>query len=437
MVMACMCCDNPSMANKTRAVGNSVDAEIARAGGPYGSALDLPSMAQLLAQIKAMKIITRFVLRKQRQSMVDLEKEVRKLAAMVDGFYELLGPRNWVFHDELNVAVVERLLGLPADEAERALIDWYKDSEALRFMVRRLGRFPELQIRMKLIDRAEADLHEGRYYASVLTLLSVMDGFVNDLERGERRGLHARKADEMLAWDSVVGHHMGLAHAHLTFTKPFFKTSSEPVTELYRHGIVHGMLTNFDNDVVAAKAWNRLFAVGDWATSLQKQKDEPKPRPSWRELAGQIRESVEAKKALNQWRPWTAQRGDTAFDADEVVGLSRDFLAAWQARNFGRMAELMSPLVASETLGKTAGEVREAYHEKILNGFGLDRVDHQAAALAYVDLDMTIGPDRLRGRMRWTRCGPDGVTVTPNRPGVWRLMTWTSDAIVYERRDRR
>jgi hypothetical protein len=394
-------------------------------------------MAELLAQIKAMKIITRFVLRKQRQSMVDLEKEVRKLAATVDGFYELLGSRNWVFHDELNVAVVERLLGLPADEAERALIDWYKDPEALRFMVRRLGRFPELQIRMKLIDRAEADLYEGRYYSTVLALLSVMDGFVNDLERGERRGLHAREADEMVAWDSVVGHHMGLAHAHLTFTKPFRKTSSEPVTELYRHGIVHGMLTSFDSDIVAAKAWNRLFAVCDWATSRQKQRDEPKSRPSWRELAGQIRENAEAKKALNQWRPWSAQRGDTAFHADEVVGLSRDFLVAWQARNFGRMAELMSPLVASETLGKTAGEVREAYFEKILSGFDLERVDYQAAALAYVDVDMTIGPDRLVGRMRWTRGGPDGVTVTPNRPGAWRLMTWTSDAIVYERRDRR
>jgi hypothetical protein len=201
MVIARMCCDNHGMGNKTRAVGNSVDVEIARAGGPYGSALDLPSMAKLLAQIKAMKIITRFVLRKKRQSMVDLEREVRNLAAMVDGFYELLGSRNWVFHDELNVAVIERLLGLPADEAERALIDSYKDPQALRFMVRRLGRFPELQVRMELIDRAEADLHEGRYYATVLTLLSVMDGFVNDLERGERRGLHAREAEEMVAWD--------------------------------------------------------------------------------------------------------------------------------------------------------------------------------------------------------------------------------------------
>ena len=259
---------------------------------------------------------------------------------------------------------------------------------------------------------------------------------MNDVDRGERRGLHARDADEMGAWDSVVGHHMGLTHAHLSFTKPFRKTSNEPVTELYRHGIVHGMLTNFDNDIVAAKAWNRLFAVCDWATSRQKQKDGPKPRPSWREIAGQFRENAEAKKALSRWRPWSAKRGDAAFDTDEVVRLSRDFLEAWQARNFGRVAELLSPLVASETPGKTAGQVREEYTEKSLNGFDLDRVDHSAAAVARVDVDLSLGPDRVLGRMRWTRGGPDGRGVTPNQAGAWRLTTWTSDAIARERRDR-
>jgi hypothetical protein len=396
----------------------------------------MPSVAKLLAQIQGMKLITRVVARGQRQTVVDAERELRELAATVDRFYELLGPHNWVFHDDLNVPVIDRLLMLPVDEAERALIDWYKDPEALRFPVGRLARFPELRIRIELIERARVDYQEGRYYATVLTLLSVMDGFVNDVDRSERRGLHAREADEMGAWDSVVGHHMGLTHAHESFTKTFRKTSSEPVTELYRHGIVHGMLTNFDNDIVAAKAWNRLFAVCDWATSRQNQKAEPKPRQSWREIAGQFRESAEAKKALDHWRPWSAQRGDADFEADEVVGLSRDFLAAWQARNFGRMAELLSPLVASETPGKTAGQIREEYAETGLSSFDLELVNHSAAAVAYVDVALTSGPDTVLGRMRWTRGGPDGRTVTPNRPGAWRLMAWTRNAIVRERRDR-
>jgi hypothetical protein len=410
--------------------------EIARSAGPYGSALDLPSVISLLTQIQGMKLITRFVLRNQRQSMLDLEREVRKLAGMVDRFYELLGPRNWIFHDALDVPTVERLLALPADQAERALIDWYNDPEALRFPVGRLDRFPQLQVRMGLIKMAEADFHAGRYYATVLALLSVMDGFVNDIDTAERKGLHAREAEDMTAWDSVVGHHMGLTRAHASFTRSFHKTSSEPVTELYRHGIVHGVLTNFDNDVVAAKAWNRLFAVADWATSLEKQKAEPKAHSSWRETWNQLRENAEAKKALDIWRASSAEQGDATFDSDEVVLQTRDFLAAWQDRNFGRMAEFMSPLVAARTLGRTAGQVREEYSDKILTRFDLERVDHAAAALTYVDVALSLGPDRLLGRMRWTRSGPDGRTVTPNRPGVWRLMSWTVSSIVHERRDR-
>ena len=128
---------------------------------------------------------------------------------------------------------------------------------------------------MPLVEHAREDYFNGRYYSVVLVLFSVMDGFVNDVDTSQRRGLHARDPSEMSAWDSVVGHHLGLSHAHAEFTKSTFKTSDEPVVELHRNGIVHGTLVNYDNVVVATKAWNRLFAVADWARSLAKEKAEP------------------------------------------------------------------------------------------------------------------------------------------------------------------
>ncbi len=120
-------------------------------------------------------------------------------------------------------------------------------------MIMPLNRFPAMQSRMDLIEKARVDYQEGRFYSTVLVLLTVMDGFVNELDAHRRRGLHAREPDELNAWDSVVGHHLGLAHAHKTFTKTTSKTSSEPVFELHRHGILHGTLLNYDNPVVAAK----------------------------------------------------------------------------------------------------------------------------------------------------------------------------------------
>lgn len=62
---------------------------------PYGSALDLPSVAEMLRQIQGYKLITRVIGRKHRGELLDLERKVRELAGLVDRFYELLGPRNW------------------------------------------------------------------------------------------------------------------------------------------------------------------------------------------------------------------------------------------------------------------------------------------------------------------------------------------------------
>lgn len=46
----------------------------------------------------------------------------------------------------------------------------------------------------------------------------------NDLDTATRQGLHARPMEDMVAWDSVVGHHLGLSHAHQSFVKGFYKT---------------------------------------------------------------------------------------------------------------------------------------------------------------------------------------------------------------------
>lgn len=393
-------------------------------------------MAEMLTQLQGMKLLTRFVARDQRRALLELEDQIRGLAAAVDRFYELLGPRNWVFHDDLDVTLVERLIALLPDQAERVLIDSYRDPEQMRFKVRRLGRFPELRIRMPLIEKAEADFHAGRHYATVLALLSVMDGFVNDVERDQRKGLHAREAGEMVAWDSVVGHHMGLAHAHKTFVKTIRKTSDEGVYELYRHGIVHGMLTNYDNDVVSAKAWNRLFAVADWATSREKAQAPRKERPSWRELSRSIAENARTKEALDQWRPSSTAAGEPDFDADEVVAVSREYLTSWQAKNYGRMADLLSPLIGGATIRETAGQVREEHEGSSLRSFDLERVEHTAPAVARVDVALDVDVSVVQGTMRWIRSASDGMGVAPNETGSWRLMTWTVASMTAERRDK-
>ena len=135
----------------------------------------------------------------------------------------------------------------------------------------------EFENRREVLELARADYDASRFHSVVLALIPVMDGFVNDVDKTLRKGLHARDSAEMNPWDSVVGHHMGLARVHRkVFTKPFRKSSDARVENVFRHGILHGLLTNFNNEVVATKCWNLLFALDDWADALGR----PPARPN-------------------------------------------------------------------------------------------------------------------------------------------------------------
>ncbi len=250
---------------------------------------------------------------------------------LVDGFYALLGSRHWIFHDSLNTDMVRRAITRPVDEAEETLIAYYKEPQSLRFMLSRLSLHSEVRPRKELIDRAVDDYEAGRYYATVLVLLAVMDGFVNDVDTHERRGLHARSDEEMAPWDGVAGHHLGLGSAHRTFTKTFGRTSNKEVHELYRNGIVHGMLTNFDNVIVATKAWNRLFAVGDWATRRKEETKSEEPRSSWSEVIGQLAENDRVKKAIAAFEPRTVS-DPAELMTEPLYACARGFLERGKKR---------------------------------------------------------------------------------------------------------
>jgi len=387
----------------------------------------------MLQQIEGGKLLTRFIARDQRATLVELERQVRQHVTVIDRFYAVLGPRNWIAHDELPMPLLEAIGGMAADDAERQLIGYYRDPENLERLSRRLSH-PELRVRSPLIERAKSEFVSGRFNTCVLLLLGVMDGFVNDVDASRRRGLHARDPDEMVAWDSVGGHHLGLAHAHASFTKTFKKTSTDEIRELYRHGIVHGMLVNYDNEYVGAKAWNRLCAVRDWATSMRKAAEPPKPQPSFMDTIRKIDHNRRTREALDAWAPSEVIAGGEGFDTDAVVVASRAYLDGWMTRNYGAMGALVAQMVAEDTPGKTAGMVRETFAEELLAGYQLQRVSHTAAAVAIVDVILRIGGKEMEGAMRWIRHGEDGTAVAPNEAGRWALMSWTKWGMIQDRR---
>ncbi|MGA5703128.1 hypothetical protein [Peterkaempfera bronchialis] len=315
------------------------------------------------------------------------------------------------------------------EEAESVLIDHYNDPERLLYLTIGLKRLPAMRKRLELVEKAKADYFAGRYYSTVHVLLSVMDGFVNEFET-IRKGLHARQTEELKAWDSVVGHHMGLTRAHRTFTKGRSATNEEPVHELYRNGIVHGSILNYDNIVVATKAWNRLMAVADWARAREKEQQPPPKKPTWRELFGRLAEQGRTNKALAAFEPYQLTSEDEEFATHPVHIAASGFLTAWAACNFGAMTALVTADVHKKHGNAAPRQVRLAFTEHELSAFTISGLDVRAAAMCMAAVELTAPDGTARSiRLRWIREDESGQPVpTPLEGGTWRLYTWAPAA---------
>lgn len=236
---------------------------------PYGSAHDLPSVIEMRQMLAGMKLLTRVVARDQRKSLLQLEQEMNGLFDLVDRFYAILGDRHWIFTDHLPVSEVETLLASATtpDDAEEGLIGIISDRVCGAYWQMGLNGNEAMRARRHGLERARQHYVAERWDSCALGLATIMDGFINDVEPDVRRGLHAREPEEMVAWDSLAGHHMGLTAVMPVFLRTFKRRHEEEVFELHRHGIVHGTVVSYDNKIVASKAWNMLAAVVDWSTA--------------------------------------------------------------------------------------------------------------------------------------------------------------------------
>ena len=397
-----------------------------RGQSPYGSARDLPSYQELARQIQGGKLLTRFIARKQRSKFLEIEHTLNRLVAVVDRFYDRLGPRNWVFHESLNVSAVEEILNQTAnsEEAEQRFIELYRDEGGLPFWIRWTNSVDGLRERARQIERAREHYCADQFDSVALHLIAVMDGFVNDFEPDRRRGLASRDPDSMIAWDSVVGHHLGLTNALKAYNKTIKKRVDEEVYELHRHGIVHGTITRFDNVVVATKAWNMLFAVADWAKATRKVRQPEAPSPTLRGVLSQIDKTARTKKVLEAWIPSRLSVSDARFEDHEIHALTIEFLTGWRDRNFGTLARFPTRQFGNgeKTLGKIAGQLREAFDGFALSEFRVTELDNTAPAVWLSRGKATVNETAGTFECRWIVEEADGSFGYGSDSALWRLV---------------
>lgn len=64
----------------------------------FGTAYDLPQVRELVREMRSFFAIKHALSDEQRAELSQTQSELHRLVTTVDGFYDLLGPRNWVFH---------------------------------------------------------------------------------------------------------------------------------------------------------------------------------------------------------------------------------------------------------------------------------------------------------------------------------------------------
>jgi hypothetical protein len=391
----------------------------------YQSAMDMPSFVELRKQMDGFAMLKWLLPKKERAEFEKLKKELPELAVLVDAFYDKLGARGWIFHDMLPTSRVrDDVVAAGGDEeAEAALCGIYLDTDQLRFMIGQTMQLEEIRARRDLLDRAAEDFAAGRYYAVVLVLLTAMDGFVNDVEN-IHRGLHAREASELQSWDTAVGHHKGLTATQRSFTKSYSRRVDEESHDLSRNGILHGNITKYDNVIVAAKAWNRLFAVVDWARS-QERRDTPKPsEPTWAETMAKLKDNATMNRALEAWKPsnGTADTTDEYGNHPSMMAAAR-FLELWRSRNWGHLAQMFSPIGKPPAGNATPVEVKSAFAMFPIAGFAIHGYTVEAAAISVVTCTLALDDSSVEASLRMTFVDENGdARVEGFHDGEWKMV---------------
>ncbi len=312
--------------------------------------------------------------------------------------------------------------------AEEVLLDWVLDPETINLLaITRSKSFSNVHGRWHQMREALELTKEGRYLSAIPLVLIVCDGFGSD-QLGVS-SLFARDTDLSL-FDSIVGHPSSLPALIGRIKKGVHKSSSETLSLPLRHGILHGRSTGYANRAVCGKAWMLMIALVDWAADRRDEKkrraeDQAQRSMKWSDVCASLRKTRADRAAIEAFVPrqWDGPL-DGDLDKDDPPFAFREFLDAWQARNFGRMAEWAAN-PERENHGRLAGLMRENAEYAQLVAFEILSVSQMAIAGAKARVRMR--GRSLKGDVGGTFLIPafreraDGDGAMPGDVGCWRI----------------
>lgn len=368
----------------------------------------------------------------------DLAAQTVQLTSLPDEFNDLFANRGWIMYSRMNFDLAKRAVELGKsgnfEDAERVLLEYYSPEEVEREL-KTMRVVDAFRSRMPLAEKALIDLKEGRYYSSVLVILSLLDGMINEIQQ---RGFFAQDVN-LTAWDSIAAHSKGLQKLTEVLTQSRKKTRTERINIPYRHGIMHGMDLGYDNMEVATKSWVALFAARDWAIKAESNELEalpPEPEESWKDLFQKIQDIQNDKADISSWKPRNIIVGtdipDIGEPSDYMEGSPEqkfvEFLKYWKTRNYGYMARCISVKIG-HPISELPALIREEYFGKHLTTWSLREIIDGAPAITVISIQAVYEENEqsceklLEARLICE--DDDDFGVVRGKPGSrWALVTW-------------
>lgn len=449
---------------------------------PYPSVYCLPHVRENLVSALSVVPLSLFFA-KTRASLSQLSPlllECIENMDAIDRFYEIFQEEQWIVHELLHISKIKPILAeaesaeISVREASDKIADIY-DEDMIEFGITRLKsinsmspdkeRGPFCERTFLLWDARDLYLSEN-YRGSIHLLLACVDGAVNDFyETGEdKQGLWMRSPATMVPYDTYAGHKHGLVEVLKTAKQGVselpVRTEKErydamrsgqisgnmfggmfPERHLRRNGIEHGMLINYSNKIVAAKAWNLVFAMGDWMNSIHKAKIPLEPPKSFsksmKDIMISIKSNEQYKELLESHVKQQLTPDHEDFSEHPLKKRTEHFLVCWKGKGSGVQCQKMWQFGTERTLPPwwNRGDdrcIRDHFEMHKIRGFQIDMIDHYSYQFA--DVRITCHYDGyIRGKkidkdikmiLKWTWTDEDDNLPFESDNPEWYLMTW-------------
>jgi hypothetical protein len=361
----------------------------------------------LLQQIEGMaplaKLIGFFVpgVRKQFAEVEKAMESVKAHREHLAQFARVYGPLGWTTYDRISTDLLAELAGLEPHAGEALLTSHHLDADTLRILSYRM-RIPAYEPWAEVFERAVERATAEDYLSAVPLLLLTIDGICTTTTQ---KHPFSGGADAPV-FDTITSGPGGIADGLKILGATRRKLSTEPISAPYRHGIVHGLEPNFGHAIVAAKAFNLLQAMVDYfdrrrdeAARLAKAVEEQR-QPSWKEVAGGIRDLEAKKRALAAWKARDpvsgavlAHKGEShTLDPQSPEAAAVAYLEALVSRNFGLLAKKTIDY-PKRSLGYRAGRIRSELEGLTLDDWRIVGFRDEGAAMSVVDVAVVVSSE--------------------------------------------